>query len=230
MRVNAIFISALVLLAACTQVSLGPSVAVMPAPGKPFDLFVSEEALCRRYADQQVGISPQQALQNGTVTGAVAGTALGAAAGGAIGAAVGSPGPGAAIGAGTGLLTGSAVGANAGYGATWTIQRRYDIAYEQCMYAKGNQIPGFPTAYAPPPLSLLRPRHRRHVDHYLHSFLHEQAQGVLAVPREVREERRTRGLNQPPAHKLALEIGVINRGCDEARDAEGRLHDQHGQQ
>ena len=151
MRVNIIFISALVLLAGCTQVPLGPSVAVMPAPGKPFDLFVSEEALCRRYADQQVGISPQQALQNGTVTGAVAGTALGAAAGGAIGAAAGSPGPGAAIGAGTGLLTGSAVGANAGYGATWTIQRRYDIAYQQCMYAKGNQIPGFPAAYAPTP-------------------------------------------------------------------------------
>ena len=152
MRVNTIFISALVLLTGCTQVPLGPSVAVMPAPGKPFDLFVSEEGLCRHYADQQVGISPQQATQNSTATGAVVGTALGAAAGGAIGAAFGSPGPGATVGAGTGLLTGSAVGANAGYGDSWTIQRRYDIAYEQCMYAKGNQIPGFPTAYAAPPL------------------------------------------------------------------------------
>jgi YMGG-like Gly-zipper len=151
MRVNAIFMSALLLLAGCTQVPLGPSVAVMPTPGKPFDLFVSEENLCRNYAEQQVGISPQQATQNSTVTGAVAGTALGAAAGGAIGAAFGSPGPGAAVGAGTGLLTGSAVGANAGYGASWTIQRRYDIAYEQCMYAKGNQIPGFPITYAQPP-------------------------------------------------------------------------------
>jgi hypothetical protein len=152
MRVNTIFISALVLLAGCIQVPLGPSVAVMPAPGKPFDLFVGEEALCRQYAEQQVGISPQQATANSTITGAAAGTALGAAAGGAIGAAFGSPGPGAAVGAGTGLLTGSAVGANAGYGASWAIQRRYDIAYEQCMYAKGNQIPGFPTAYAAPPL------------------------------------------------------------------------------
>ena len=106
MRPKAILISVLVLLTGCAEVPLGPSVAVMPAPGKPFDLFVSEEGLCRSYADQQVGISPQQALQNSTVTGAVAGTALGAAAGGAIGAAVGSPGPGAAIGAGTGLLTG----------------------------------------------------------------------------------------------------------------------------
>jgi uncharacterized protein YcfJ len=152
MRLKALLISTLAVLAGCAELPLGPSVAVMPAPGKPFDLFRTEEALCRSYAEQQVGISPQQATQNSTATGAVAGTALGAAAGGAIGAAFGNPGPGAAVGAGTGLLTGSAVGANAGYGASWTIQRRYDIAYEQCMYAKGNQIPGFPAAYtlAPP--------------------------------------------------------------------------------
>jgi hypothetical protein len=152
MRLKTISLSALILLAGCAELPLGPSVAVMPAPGKPFDLFVSEEAACRSYAEQQVGISPPQAAQNSTVSGAVAGTALGASAGGAIGAAVGHPGPGAAVGAGTGLLTGSAIGANVGYGASWTIQRRYDIAYEQCMYAKGNQIPGFPTAYAAPPL------------------------------------------------------------------------------
>ena len=156
MRVNTIALGTFILLAGCTQLSLGPSVAVMPAPGKPFDLFVGEEAQCRQYADQQVGISPQQATQNSTATGAAAGTALGAAAGGAIGAAFGAPGPGAAVGTGTGLLTGSGVGWSNGYGATWTIQRSYDIAYQQCMYAKGNQIPGFPAAYtlAPPLPSL----------------------------------------------------------------------------
>lgn len=34
-------------------------------------------------------------------------------------------------------------------------QRRYDVAYQQCMYAKGNQIPGMraatPYRYLPPP-------------------------------------------------------------------------------
>jgi uncharacterized protein YcfJ len=100
----------------------------------------------------KLGFPPQQATQNSTATGAAAGTALGAAAGGAIGAAFGAPGPDAAVGAGTGLLTGSAVGVNNAYGAAWTIQRGYDIAYQQCMYAKGNQIPGFPTAYVPPPI------------------------------------------------------------------------------
>ena len=28
------------------------------------------------------------------------------------------------------------------YGAGWEVQRQYDIAYQQCMYAKGNQLPG----------------------------------------------------------------------------------------
>src|SRR5262249_36585438 len=127
MRPQAILISVLVILTGCAEVPLGPSVAVMPAPSKPFDLFVSEESICRHYAEQQVGISPQQATQNSTATGAVAGTALGAAAGGAIGAAFGAPGPGAAVGAGTGLLGGSAVGWNNGYGATWT--RSSDLRY-----------------------------------------------------------------------------------------------------
>src|SRR5262249_17187681 len=151
MRPKAILISVLVILTGCAGVPLGPSVAVMPAPGKPFDLFVSEESLCRHYAEQQVGISLQQATQNSTATGAAAGTALGAAAGGAIGAAFGAPGPGAAVGAGAGLLTGSGVCWSDGYGTTGTIQASYDIAYQQCMYAKGNQIPGFPISYAAPP-------------------------------------------------------------------------------
>ena len=86
MRLSTILVWILVFLAGCAELPLGPSVAVMPAPGKPFDLFVSEESICRHYAEQQVGISPYQATQNSTATGAVAGTALGAATGGAIGA------------------------------------------------------------------------------------------------------------------------------------------------
>jgi hypothetical protein len=37
----------------------------------------------------------------------------------------------------------------------WSVQRRYDNAYMQCMYAKGNQVPGVTRpsrmAYPPPP-------------------------------------------------------------------------------
>jgi hypothetical protein len=123
----------------------------MPAPGKPFDLFVAEETICRQYAAQQAGLAPPQAAEQSVLTGAVAGTALGAAAGATLGAAAGNAGIGAAAGAGTGLLVGTAVGTDAGYGATWMLQRRYDIAYVQCMYAKGNQVPGLPVVSMPPP-------------------------------------------------------------------------------
>src|SRR5262249_34312496 len=141
MRPQAILISVLVILTGCAGVPLGPSVAVMPAPGNPCGFFVSEEPICRHYAEQQVGISPQQATQNSTATGAVACTALGAAAGGAIGAAFGAPGPGAAVGAGTGLLGGSAVDWNNGYVATWTIQPPYDISSPHLLYPNPHPIP-----------------------------------------------------------------------------------------
>jgi hypothetical protein len=60
----------------------------------------------------------------------------------ALGAIGGNPGLGAAVGAGFGAVGGTATGASAAEGRSWNVQRRYDIAYQQCMYAKGNQIPG----------------------------------------------------------------------------------------
>jgi hypothetical protein len=48
---------------------------------------------------------------------------------------------GAAVGAGFGLLGGTAVGAGRGSGYYASVQGRYDIAYRQCVYAKGNQVP-----------------------------------------------------------------------------------------
>lgn len=151
MRISGMFIVLLVALAGCVHRPVGPSVVVMPGPGKPFDRFVREDTLCRNYAAQQAGLTPAQATEQSTVTGAVLGTALGAAAGAALGAAAGHPGTGAAVGAGAGLLMGTATGASAGQGTAWTLQRRYDVAYQQCMYAHGNQVAGFPTLPAPPP-------------------------------------------------------------------------------
>ena len=66
----------------------------------------------------------------------------GAAAGAALGAAAGNPAIGAAAGAGVGLLGGTAVGASRGDAYGGSVQRRYDMSYTQCMYAKGNQVPG----------------------------------------------------------------------------------------
>jgi len=126
----------------CATVPSGPSVLVLPAPGKPFDQFRSEDALCQQYARQQIGLSPQDTVNKNTATGAAVGTAIGAGLGAAIGAASGNAGTGAAIGAGTGLLFGAAQGSSTGQYYGYEAQRRYDNAYIQCMYAQGNSVPG----------------------------------------------------------------------------------------
>jgi hypothetical protein len=143
----------IVFLGACTTLPTGPNVMVLPAVGKPFDQFQVDDMVCRNYAQGQIGMTPGQTSTQNTVQGAAIGTVLGAAAGAAIGAAAGSPDVGAAVGAGTGLLVGTAAGAESGYATAGTLQWRYDLAYVQCMYAKGNQVPGpaAPSSYVPPP-------------------------------------------------------------------------------
>jgi len=128
-------------LAGCATLPTGPSVMVLPAPGKSFEQFQAEDAVCRQWAAQQVGGPPGAPATQNTAVGAAVGTAIGAGLGAAIGAASGHAGTGAAIGAGTGLLGGAAAGANADQRLGWNAQRSYDMAYQQCMYAKGNQIP-----------------------------------------------------------------------------------------
>jgi hypothetical protein len=132
----------LLALSGCATLPSGPSVMVLPDPGKPFEVFQSEDAVCRRWAEQQVGSNPQEAYQDSAITGAAVGTALGAGIGALFGAAAGNPAAGAAIGGGSGLLMGSAVGASNGESYGYSAQNRYDNAYVQCMYASGNQIPG----------------------------------------------------------------------------------------
>ncbi len=149
---------ALTMLAGCVTMPTGPSVTVLPGTGKTFEEFQADDAICRQWAGRQIGLAPQEVANQNTATGAVVGTAIGAGLGAAIGAASGSAGVGAAIGAGSGLLVGTSAGASSGQAYGWEAQRRYDIAYEQCMYAKGNQIPGVvrrvrraPRVPVPPP-------------------------------------------------------------------------------
>jgi hypothetical protein len=131
----------------------GPDVMAMPGDGKSFDQFRSDDASCRQYAQQQAGpVSPSQAATNSAVGSAAVGTVLGAAAGAAIGAATGNPAAGAAIGAGSGLVLGSAAGANNAQASGGAIQQQYDMAYLQCMSAKGEKVPTEQNvASAPPP-------------------------------------------------------------------------------
>ena len=146
---------AVVTLSACATIPPGPSVMVLPGTGKPFEVFQADDAMCRQWAAQQIGMSPNDTVNQNLATGAVLGTLAGAGLGAAIGAASGGAGIGAAIGAASGLIGGTAIASGPAYGSGYASQRRYDNAYMQCMYAKGNRIPGFgqPSrrAFPPPP-------------------------------------------------------------------------------
>jgi hypothetical protein len=120
----------------CAVTPAGPAVLVLPGSGKPFDQFQAD---------------------SGSAAGAAGlGAVLGAAAGAAIGAATGNPAAGAAIGAGGGLVTGGALGLAAAQRSGGEVPHRYDTAYVQCMYGRGNRVPvsgplAAPTIPGPPP-------------------------------------------------------------------------------
>ncbi len=152
-RWEVLAVAAVVGLGGCATIPTGPSVMVLPGAGKSFEQFQANNAICRGWASQQIGTTSTTAAAESTAGTAAIGTVLGAGLGAAIGAASGHPGTGAAIGAGSGALGGTALGASTGQASAAEIQRRYDIAYQQCMYAKGNQIPG--VARAPQPGSLV---------------------------------------------------------------------------
>lgn len=148
-------LAALLGLGACATLPTGPAVMVLPGTGKSFDQFRFDDGTCRQYAyDQVAGVTPSRAADDSGVRSAAVGTLLGAAAGAAIDGS-----SGAAAGAGIGLLFGGLAGAGAAESSAYGAQQRYDIAFQQCMYAKGHRIPvsarftQAPSAagYTPPP-------------------------------------------------------------------------------
>ncbi len=81
----------------CATIPAGPSVMVLPGPGKTLEQFQADDTSCRQWAAQEA---------SRTASGEI-------------------------------------------YGSI--IQWRYDMPYQQCMYAKGNRIPVAPALNAVPP-------------------------------------------------------------------------------
>jgi len=130
-------------LAGCVTTPTAPAVRVLPGSSKSLDQFQADDMSCRQYAYNAVGGPDAAQHANNAAWGDVAvGSALDAAVGAIIGAAGGQAGHGAAIGAGMGLLGGSAAGSNQSGYSQYSLQRDYDGAYLQCMYARGHQVPG----------------------------------------------------------------------------------------
>lgn len=144
------------LVAACAPMPVAPTVAVMPGANKPFEVFVQDDQLCRGWAAHSVGQPGHDAAAQQLVGSTVAGAVIGAL----IGAAVGDH-RSAGVGAAMGTLVGSTSGASQSAATGWNAQRSYDIAYQQCMYSKGNVLPQYrygPYTSPAPPAPLVVPR------------------------------------------------------------------------
>jgi hypothetical protein len=145
MKRTILCLGVLAFIAGCaTPPPTGPSVMVLPGSGKSFDQFRFDDNECRQYSSQSIGgTTVADAQSNSAVKSAAVGTAIGAAAGGLMGGR-----SGAGVGAGIGLAGGALAGTGESQASGYTLQQRYDHAYQQCMYAKGHQIP-MAARYAP---------------------------------------------------------------------------------
>jgi hypothetical protein len=124
-----------ILLGACAQTPMGPTVQVLPGPNKSFADFQNDQAICRQFAQQAVGDQARGANLRGLGVAALT-TALGAGLGGAIGG-----GSGAGIGAAAGALGGAGLAGAQTSRTQNSIQAQYDAAFVQCMFSLGNSVP-----------------------------------------------------------------------------------------
>ena len=133
------------LLPGCATSPQGPTARVMPAPGKPFQVFQQDQEQCKQFADTETNGNAllSNAKQLGT---AVVSTALGGVLGAALSHTRGAP-----IGGALGAIIGTGAGARGAAGDQMAMQSRYDLAYTQCMYSRGNQVPGVAHAAAGQP-------------------------------------------------------------------------------
>jgi uncharacterized protein YcfJ len=139
-------VAAGILVSGCATAPLGPTIAAMPPPGKSFEHFIQDDQVCRQWASATVGPHSNEAT-NRMIGSMLAGLALGAATG-----AMADGSDGAGTGAAIGTVVGTGVGYNESAMTGWSAQRSYDVSYQQCMYAKGNVIPGYyPTPAQYPP-------------------------------------------------------------------------------
>jgi hypothetical protein len=159
----------IIMLGGCVPAVMAPTVVATPGFGKSPAEFATDQSVCATLADQQLGAA-KNAANNQIFGAALLSAALG---GGGTAATGGSNGEVAANAAGNALAAGAATAQT----AQATLQRQDDFNYSQCMYAKGDIVPGF----APPPL------------------IAEPEEPVASVPRRVRHARKKPSENQASA-------------------------------
>ena len=67
-------------LTACAEMPVGPTVAVMPGPNKPFDVFTQDDFLCQSWALHAIGVPGHDAAAREMLASTAAGAVVGAVA------------------------------------------------------------------------------------------------------------------------------------------------------
>jgi hypothetical protein len=122
---------------------MAPTVVVTPGQGKAANDFAADHTACAALADQQIAMA-KNAANNQIVGNAL----LNAVAGAGNSAGAGASKSTVAANAATRALSAGVASEQA---AQDTLQRQFDIAYSQCMYAKGDIVPGFGSPVATSP-------------------------------------------------------------------------------
>jgi hypothetical protein len=125
-------ICGLLCLASCAQPPIMPTAGVTPGPGKTDAAFAADASACKQTASVSIAGQVDAANRQAT-TGAVTGAAINLLSGGL--SNVGSNFKDTASSA-------AADGLQKSQDSQGNIQSVYDAAYNQCMYAKGNNVPG----------------------------------------------------------------------------------------
>lgn len=148
---------AALLLSGCVTPPMGPTALVMPGQGKQFEAFASDQSTCKQFASGEVdgGATLANLSEFGT-------TAMTAALGAGVGGAVRGT-QGAEVGGGVGGLAGLATASHGAAAGQGSLQSRYNLAYVQCMYARGNQIATTAPAPDAAPRNALHTASERHV-------------------------------------------------------------------
>lgn len=144
-------------LAGCAVAPTGPTVMVLPGTQKNQSQFQADYGACQQQA-QALLAGDAQAANDQAAANVVVGTMIGAAAGALLGQGSYHSNSAVAWGAGTGMLMGSAAAGGSSQASSYSLQQRFNAVFLQCMYLRGNQVPGAanyrrqaPVAPMPPP-------------------------------------------------------------------------------
>ena len=144
-------------LTGCAVAPTAPTVMVLPGTQSSPIQFQADSFACQRQA-QALLAGAVQSANDQAAANIVVGTMMGAAVGALMGQGYYHGSDSVAWGAGTGLLIGGAAAGGSSQAASYSLQQRFNIAYVQCMYQRGHQVPGWvrtrqqaPAVPPPPP-------------------------------------------------------------------------------